>query len=213
MTPNNILNMVMLNGLDIISVTDHNSTLQLSVISKIAEAYDFIVIPGVEVTVLEGFDVLCYFKTFEVANEFNTILEKYLTDEFGVWTSDNQIITDIYDISFDTVKKSLTHTTFPYKDLYDTVKKLDGLIVLAHIERNRKSALNYYKLSEIDFDGIEIQKYKKEEFLEANPECLDYKILTSSDAHSLLELAEKENSIDLENKTIESFFKYFRGDK
>lgn len=211
MTPNNILNMAMLKELDFIAITDHNSTLQLPVIEKIADAYDFIVIPGVEVTVNEGFDVLCYFKTYQAANELNKSLENHLTDDFGPWTSDNQVITDVFDMTSDTYKKSLTHTTMPYSTLIQLVYELEGIVVLAHIERKSKSALNTYSLTEINFDGIEIQKYQKEAFLNDNVECNNYRILTSSDAHSLLELAEKEQTLELEEKSIEAFFNYFKG--
>ena len=210
MTPNNILNMAMLKGLDIISITDHNSTLQLPVIEQICNSYDFLVIPGVEVTVLEGFDVLCYFRSFQLASEFNTFLEAYLTDDFGVWSKENQVITDIYDTTFDTVDKSLTHTTLPYLQCYEKVKSLNGLIVLAHIERTSKSALLTHSLDDIEFDAIEIQQYKKDEFITTHPECTKYKILTSSDAHSLLEISEKEFSIELDRKTIDGFFNYFK---
>lgn len=211
MTPNNILNMVMLKELDFISITDHNSTLQLPIIEKIASSYDFIVVPGIEVTVLEGFDVLCYFKTFEAANTLNNSIIPYLTDDFGPWTSNHQIVTDVYDMKEKTVKQSLTHTLMPYHLLVKEVKKLNGLIVLAHIERKSKSALNTYTLKEINFDGIEIQKYNKELFLDDNPSYNDYKIFTSSDAHSLLEIAEKEQYINLEEKSIDAFFNYFKG--
>lgn len=211
MTPNNILNMAMLKELDFISITDHNSSLQLPVIEQIAGSYDFVVIPGIEVTVLEGFDVLCYFKTFEDAAIVNKVLSKYLTDDFGPWTPEHQVITDLYDMTEDTVKKSLTHTLMPYKMLVTEVKKMNGIIVLAHIKRTSKSALNTFKLKELIFDGIEIQKYNKEIFLENNPSYNQYKILTSSDAHSLLEIAEKEQFIDLEEKSIDAFFKYFKG--
>lgn len=211
MTPNNILNMAMLKELDFISITDHNSSLQLPVIEQIASSYDFVVIPGIEVTVLEGFDVLCYFKTFEAATTLSTSLSKYLTDDFGPWTSDHQVITDIYDMSCDTCCKSLTHTLMPYNQLVKEVQKLNGIIVLAHIKRTSKSACNKHKLTNLIFDGIEIQKYNKEVFLEQNPNYRKYKILTSSDAHSLLEIAEKEQFIDLEEKSIDAFFKYFKG--
>lgn len=211
MTPNNILNMAMLKELDLIAVTDHNSTLQLNVIEKIADAYDFIVIPAVEVTVLEGFDVLCYFKNYTAAHSLNQQLENYLTDDFGPWSTEHQVITDIYDITVGTYPKSLTHTTMPYATLVELVSKLDGLIVLAHVERTSKSALNKHSFEELTFDGIEIQRYKKMEFIEDNPICKNYRILTSSDAHSLLEIAEKDQSIDLEEKSIEAFFKYFKG--
>ena len=69
MTPNNILNMAMLKELDYVSVTDHNTAKQLTVIKEIEEAYDFILIPGIEVTVAENFDALCYFRNYDDAKK------------------------------------------------------------------------------------------------------------------------------------------------
>lgn len=210
MTPNNILNMAMLKKLDFIAITDHNSTLQLNIIEQICDSYDFIVIPGIEVTVKEGFDVLCYFPSFQDSYNFNQFIELHLTEDFGPWTHENQVITDIYDNPCETVKQSLTHTIVPYSTLVQEVKKHNGIIILAHIERKNKSALNVYTLDKLEFDGIEIQKYKKDEFIMTHPETKNYKILTSSDAHSLLEIAECENTLELPEKTIDAFINYFK---
>ena len=100
-------------------------------------------------------------------------------------------------------------TSIPFIDLYKKVKELQGIIVLAHIDRKNKSALNSFKLEDIEFDGIEIQKFIKDEYLKANPYLKKYKILTSSDSHSLLTISEREHYLDLEEKSIEAFFKYF----
>ena len=56
MTPNNIFNMANLKGLDIISVTDHNSLKQLQICQEISESYDMLFIPGVEITCSPGLD-------------------------------------------------------------------------------------------------------------------------------------------------------------
>ena len=75
MTPNNILNMAMLKKIDFLAITDHNTTKQLKVIEELEDSYDFIFIPGVEVTVKENFDVLCFFKSFKDALFFDKYLE------------------------------------------------------------------------------------------------------------------------------------------
>lgn len=211
MTPNNILNMAMLNGLDIIAITDHNSTLQLKVIDELQESYDFIVIPGVEVSVKEGFDVLCYFKTFEDAIAFNKVLEPRLNGIWNNYSKEDQVITDIYDITFKEYDIPLTKTNIPYNELVREVRALDGLIVLAHINRPSCTPLSVYKLDEIDFDAIEIQPYSKDEYLKENQYLTNYKILTNSDSHTLLQLHEKDESIELETKSIEAFFAYMKG--
>lgn len=211
MTPNNILNMAMLKELDFVAITDHNSTKQLNVIDQIEVAYDFIIIPGVEVTVKENFDALCYFRTYKDAYALDKLLEKYLTDDFGPFSSDDQMITDIYDTTISTYPRSLTKTTIPYNLLYKKVKELNGIIVLAHIERSSKSALNFFELENLKHDGVEIQQYKKKHFIEQNEYLLKEKILTSSDSHSLLTISEREHFLDLKEKSIDAFFNYFEG--
>ena len=213
MTPNNILNMAMLKGLDFLAVTDHNTTKQLKVFKELEDSYDFIFIPGVEVTVKENFDVLCLFKSFSDALIFDKFLEANLDGEWGVFKESDQVITDIYDIEFETFNTPLTSTKIPYKDLVKETRELDGLIVLCHIDRSSRSALNVYNLADLEFDAIEISQYLKDQFLEKHPELNKYRILFNSDAHTLLSISEKEYSFELEGKNIESFFKYMRGDK
>jgi len=211
MTPNNILNMAMLKELDFISITDHNSTKQLKVFEELLESYDLVLLPGVEVTVLENFDVLCYFESIKLANQFNTILEKHLLNDWGNYSKNDQIITDIYDQEISTYDLPLTKTNLPYKELVKVVRNLDGVIVLAHVNRKNSSALNSYNLSDIDFDAIELQKYGSEEFLSENEYLLKYKILYNSDSHTLMSISEKEYSVELETKTIKSFLNHLRG--
>ncbi len=212
MTPNNILNMAMLKGLDFLAVTDHNTTKQLKVFEELEDSYDFIFIPGVEVTVKEDFDVLCLFKSFNDALLFDKFLESNLDGEWGIFTESDQVITDIYDTEIETFNIPLTSTTIPYVDLVKETKKLNGLIILCHIDRPSRSALNSFKLSDLEFDAIEISQHIKDEYLKKYPELLKHRILFNSDAHTLLSISEKEYFFELEEKSIDSFFNYLRGD-
>lgn len=208
MTPNNILNMAMLKELDFVAITDHNSAKQLPTFKEIAEAYDFILIPGIEVTVQEGFDVLCYFRTYDDAYALDKVLEEHLDGSFGPYSEENQVITDVFDMMVNSFPKPLTTTSLPYKTLYEEVKSRNGAIVLAHIDRNKKSALNSYKIDEIPFDGIEIQQYFKNSFLETHHELNNCKVFASSDSHTLLTIQERIEYIELKEKSIDAFFQY-----
>lgn len=212
MTPNNILNMAMLKELDFVAITDHNSTKQLRAIEQIEPAYDFIIIPGVEVTVLEGFDVLCYFRTYADAYTFDQYLESHLDDDnWGPFGPSDQVITDVYDITLETFDKALRATTIPYQDLVQKVRSLDGILILAHIDRSSKSALLTHSLDELTFDGVEVQLYNKEAFLESHPEVSNYPVFSSSDSHTLLTILERIESIELPEKSIDAFFQYVKG--
>lgn len=201
----------MLNGLDLIAITDHNSTKQLKIINELKDSYDFIVIPGVEVSVKEGFDVLCYFRTFEDAISFNEFLEPRLSGKWGNYTKEDQAITDIYDTTLMEYETPLTETNITYKELVKAVYDYDGAIVLAHINRPSCTPLSVYDLKELEFDGIEIQPYKKDEYLEEHQYLKEYTIFSNSDSHTLLTLLEKDQEIELEEKSIEAFFKYLKG--
>lgn len=208
MTPNNILNMAMLKELDFVAITDHNSTKQLHVVDDIEVAYDFIQIPGVEVTVKENFDVLCYFRTYEDAHKLDSILENHLNGTWGPFTEEDQMITDIYDETVRTFPKPLRSTSIPYRELYRIVKDLNGAIVLAHIDRKSKTPLSAFKLEDIPFDGIELQQYFKQQYLDKHPELNKYKIFASSDSHTLLTISERIEYIELKEKSIDAFFEY-----
>jgi PHP family Zn ribbon phosphoesterase len=212
MTPNNILNMAMLKDLDFVSITDHNSAKQLNVIDEIETAYDFIFIPGIEVTVKENFDVLCYFRTYNDAYRLSDIIANNLHSDWGPFSEKDQIITDIYDIPKDTFPKPLLSKTIPYLTLYKHVKELNGAVVLAHIDRKNKSALHSFHLDTIPFDGIEVQQFNKEKYLKAHPELQKYKLFASSDSHSLLTISERVESIELREKSIDAFFDYLVGE-
>lgn len=212
MTPNNILNMSMLKEVNLLSITDHNSTKQLRVFQELQESYDFLFIPGVEVSVSEGFDVLCYFRNFNDALKFDKFLEVHLNGKWGIFNESNQVITDIFDTTYETIPVPLTDTNIPYSELVKEVRELNGAIVLAHIDRASKSVLNVFDLKNIDFDAIEIQKHNRDKFLQANPYLNNYKLFFNSDSHSLLSISEREDYINLEEKTVESFFDFLIGD-
>ncbi len=209
MTPNNILNMAMLKELDFIAITDHNSAMQLQVVEELEESYDFVVIPGVEVTVKEEFDVLCYFNNYSKVFKFSNDLEEFLDLDFSV-DLQTQILTDIYDNEVNFFNKPLKKTNLPYTKLVELVRFYDGVIVLAHIDRPSQTPLNCFKLEDLTFDAIEIQPSNKD-FLQEHPQLNSYPILHNSDAHSIVMMSEKEHFVELKEKTIDAFFEYLRG--
>ena len=123
MTPNNIFNMANLKGLNIISVTDHNSLKQLSICQEISESYDMLFIPGVEISTNEGFHILCYFKKIEDALEFDHKIEQLIEKTtYDVQYYGEQQIVDINDEVIDLYPYLLSPNTntsptlilFPY---------------------------------------------------------------------------------------------------
>ena len=61
MTPNNIVNMAKLYDLDVIALTDHNSTLNCQAVMDAGKEIGLTVIPGMELCTAEEVHLVCLF--------------------------------------------------------------------------------------------------------------------------------------------------------
>jgi PHP family Zn ribbon phosphoesterase len=211
MTPNNIFNMANLKGLNIISVTDHNSLKQLKTLYEISNSYDMLFIPGVEISTKEGFHILSYFKNINDALNFDVLLENYVDkqrydqEKYGV-----QQITDIHDEIIDEYPFLLSkNLNLSLNDLVNLLKNTDHILVYAHIDRKSNSGIKV--VHQIKLDAIELTKNYHQTFLKDH-NLNHFKNLINSDAHQLTDILEKNefNQIELDSLTIEAFFKYFK---
>jgi hypothetical protein len=204
MTPNNIFNMASLKGLDIIAVTDHNTTKQLGVCHELSQSYDMLFIPGVEVTVKEDFDVLCYFKTLKDALDFDKILEKHIQKiSFDPETMGNQEIMNIHDQVISEYPYLLINPLdLSIKDLIDYLKDFEHVAIYAHIDRNHRSGVNY--IDTYPLDGVEYRNIENNKKFN--------KIVKNSDAHQIIDILEQGDNegMILDDLSIDSFFRYFK---
>ncbi|MCD4827285.1 MAG: hypothetical protein K8Q99_05865 [Acholeplasmataceae bacterium] len=203
MTPNNIFNMANLKGLNIISVTDHNSLKQLKICNQLSESYDMLFVPGVEITVKENFDVLCYFKSIEQALAFDCIIENYIkVVPYDQELMGYQEITNIYDeVVYEYPNLLSRPLSLSINELINILKDFDHVLIYAHIDKTFRSGINY--ISSYPLDGVEYRVI---------PDEHNHKIiLKNSDAHQIIDILEKGDNegLDLEALTIDAFFKYF----
>lgn len=209
-TPNNILNMCMLKGLNIVAVTDHNSLKQLPILDGLKDSYNFLYVYGVEVTVLEGFHVIIYLENLDDAIKLDTYLEKCIKDEEP---NSKQTICDIYDNYVNEYHKSLNCILdLSYIDLLKIIRKLNGIIILAHLDRSLLINKSYIDIfDKLDFDAIELTKLCNINiFFNTYPIFKNYKYLINSDAHTLMEINESNQFINLEDLTYKSLKSYLR---
>jgi len=210
MTPNNIVNMSILKGLDIIAITDHNSVLNCSPIMEIGKEKGIVVIPGMEVETKEEVHVVCLFPSLNKALKVQEVIWPLLPpmtnrkDIFG-----EQLLFDTKDEIIESVDKLLlTAADIELEDVDNLVRSVGGVIIPAHIDRK-----SYSVLSNMGF----IPKNLKLKYLELSKSCnidefreqnkLDnYKFIVSSDAHDLKDISEREMFLELQDKSIEALF-------
>lgn len=75
MTPGNIVGMSLLNGLQIVALTDHNSVKNCPAFFKLAKEQGLIPVAGVELTTSEDVHAVCLFRTLEAAMSFGELIE------------------------------------------------------------------------------------------------------------------------------------------
>ena len=76
MTPNNIVNMALIKGLDAIAITDHNSCDNVEAVIKVA-GDRLLVVPGMEVQTREEVHLLCYFDDLDKLIHFDGIIRRH----------------------------------------------------------------------------------------------------------------------------------------
>ena len=70
MTPNNLVNMAALAGLQVIAVADHNTTKNVPAAVKVGREAGVLVVPAMELTTKEDIHVLCLLPDLDAAEAF-----------------------------------------------------------------------------------------------------------------------------------------------
>lgn len=217
MTPNNIINMAILKGLDMIAITDHNSVENLAAFLSCGKDKNLVIVPGMELETREEIHLICLFETLEKAHEMQEKVYINLPDLqnrediFGP-----QIITDDQDNEIGRVERMLiTATKLTIDEVYSFVNSLGGVVIPAHVDRESYSILSNLGFipDNLKFQYLEISKNcNLEDMIKKNPVLKDYQFIRSSDAHELGGILERESFIEVDSLDIKTLIKKLRGD-
>ena len=212
MTPQNIVGMSYLKGLNLIAVCDHNSCRNIEAVTKCAKEMDITVIPGMELETSEEVHCLCYFKDITSAQEFNEYIEKNMNKiELNRKIYGEQIIMDENDEKISSIDYLLsTATNIDIETAEKRVHKMGGLFIPAHFDKGSYSvsANLGFLPPEVMADGIEIFRNENlARVYKLNKGLKELPIFYNSDAHNLALIKEKENNLLLIKNDIEAFFK------
>ncbi len=198
MTPNNIVNMAMIKGLDAIAVTDHNTVRNLRAVEKIAQQRGILLLPGMELETAEEIHMLCYFETIDAAEAFEEMIEKYrqkIKNNTGIFG--NQFIMDEDDNIIDNVDNLLSCAlTLPIDDAITLVRKNGGVCVPAHVDKSSYSIYSNLGMipPEYEFKTLELSKKETADEFALNHNLeKKYNLIKNSDAHFLWDISEKTN--------------------
>jgi len=160
MTPRNIVDAALSKGLNMIAITDHNSTRMCRIISEYAAAKDLAVIAGAEVNTSEEVHCLALFGTWEQVEIFQLFLDEHLLDIqnkpsiFG-----DQVVVDSDENILYTEKRSLiTGLKVSIDEVESFVHRLDGLFIPAHIYRRQNGIIHQLGIlpESLNYDALEL---------------------------------------------------------
>jgi 3',5'-nucleoside bisphosphate phosphatase len=206
MIPPLIVQTAIAEGIQILAITDHNTTLNCPSVLKAANDYDLTVLPGIELQTKEEVHILCIFDNVLQSNEFQKIIdqnlpgiknqpdffgEQFIVDETGEFIRrEDRLLLNSVDISINQATK--------------IVNDIGGLFIPAHINRKAFGLLANlgFVPTDCQCDALEISKHLDHTIaLDKFPQINGYPIVQNGDVHGLDEFI-GANVFTLEAPTV-----------
>ncbi len=208
MTPANIVNRAKEKGLQIIGITDHNSTKNALLVKKLAQKEGVFVLTGAEVTTKEEVHCLAFFEFENQLNQFQQFLDDNITiipnpdGHFGyqpVVDENDDIIELISNYLPAALKSSIN-------EIQLKVDKLDGIFIPAHVDRPSNglfSQLGFIPPG-LKFDALGISSFSSEKHVRKHHVIQkEIALIRNSDAHYINQIGEIYTVFNIEEITFQ----------
>ncbi len=216
MSPANIVEAAVLRNIDILGITDHNSTKHCALIKKMAEIKGIYVLGGAEVTTKEEIHCLTFFENNESLEEFQQYLDTHLPDVknkpslFG-----HQVVVDEEEIIVEQVDKLLISGLNQSIDqVREKVRELGGLFIPAHIDRPSYSLISQlgFVPDDLQADAVEISALTTEQEMKKRfPVLAALSFIGNSDAHHPSRIGERFTLFEMMHPSFSEFALALKG--
>ncbi|MDR2911206.1 MAG: PHP domain-containing protein [Bacteroidales bacterium] len=212
MTPRQIVSKAKERGLHIIGITDHNSTRNSEEVKKVGNREGIFVLCGAEVTTKEEVHCLAFFETTTQLAAFQQFLDDNLPsikndeEKLGyqfIINEEEEILGKEEYLLINALNKSIN-------EVEDEVHRLDGLFILAHIDKMQNSVLSQlgFMPPDLKTDALELSKHTdKEIFLKKNKYLSNHFFIQSSDAHYLEDIGCVYTTLEMQEPTFQNIKK------
>lgn len=215
MTPNNIVNMAKLCGLELIALTDHNSCKNCPALLKAAAKAGITAVAGMELCTAEECHVVCLFPSPDSAMDFDAYVSAALPPiqnnpaAFGEqWImNENDEVVGREDLLL------ITASSISVDRVTETVRKYGGTAFPAHVDRPSYSVTaSLGTIPSVGFRATEISPNGDAASLAVQyPEMRGKPVLFNSDAHYLEQIQEAGPWLDLPECTPKALIAALNG--
>lgn len=217
MTPDHIIEIALQKGIDIIGITDHNSTLHC----KLAEFYsnnrDIFVLCGAEVTTKEEAHCVAFFENHETLDLFQNFLNEHLPnipnspDFFG----DQVQIDQDMNIVYEEPRLLTSGLDVNIEVIANKVSELNGIFIPAHIDKMKNSVVSQLGFIPFDlkYDAVELsERGNKDQILQQHKYLKNKTFTRSSDAHFPDKIGTSTCYFQIETRSFEEIRKALHGE-
>ncbi len=214
-TPNSIAGIAKLSGLELVALTDHNTSKNCPAFFEAAERYGIIPVAGMELTTSEDIHLVCLFPTLDAAMKFDETVDarrvkiKNRPDIFG-----EQLICDSEDNIIGHDENLLPNATeISLDEAFAMVCDFGGVAYPAHIDRQANgviSVLGTFPATPA-FTSFELHDASCADEYIGKYGLQGKKLIVSSDAHYLTDIRDAQAFLELdEGDAVSSLIEYLR---
>jgi 3',5'-nucleoside bisphosphate phosphatase len=217
MSPANVVEEAAGKRIDILGITDHNSTRHCQLIKKLAAEKGIFVIGGAEVTTREEAHCLTFFENNDQLEAFQQYLEEHLPDipndprYFG-----HQVVVDEQGIILEEIRKLLISALDQsIEQVRDKVHRLGGIFIPAHIDRPSYSLISQlgFVPPDIRADAYELSRHTSvEDMVRKYPYLEGQTFVGGSDAHMPGQIGTRRTLMRMEKVSFQEVKKALRGE-
>jgi 3',5'-nucleoside bisphosphate phosphatase len=188
MSPGKIVSEAALKGLDIIGITDHNTTRHCALVTKMAAEKKIMVLQGAEITTKEEVHCLAFFENNDLLSKFQEFLDANLPEitnipeKFG-----HQLQVDENEnIIYEEKRLLISAISRSFEEVEAYVHKLHGLFIPAHIDKKKNSVYSQlgFLPQNMKVDALEITKTQSSKnFVNDHHELSGFTLIRGSDSH------------------------------
>jgi len=214
MIPPVIVEEALRHGINLVAITDHNSTANIGAVMEAAQGAGLTVLPGMELQTREEVHALCLFDDLDQAQAWQRRVDARYPDLLN----DEEKIGEQYvvDATGNFIRKEprmlIANVDMSLEEAVEGVNELGGLVIPAHVERRAYGLLAVLGFALPIFEALEVSQHVTiAEACRVFPDIRKFPVLQSGDVHhrdGFLGLMEFE----MQAPTIAEIRKAMRGD-
>ncbi len=216
-SPLGIVHEALRKGLDLIGICDHNSAENVLAVKKAGRNNGLMVVGGMEVASAEEAHLLVYFDRDEDLLRFQEFVYRHLQGRNDERAFGPQVIANEEDgVDGFCDRLLIGATTLPAAAIVEAVRASPGesLVIAAHVDRESFSMIGQLGFipPQLAFDALEISRHTTvTEAMDRFPDCRNYPIIMSSDAHSPEDIGRRFTCFTIEDGTVAEIKKALAG--